>query len=304
MSLPPFAGCREHQGYRGTVSTEIQDRPRRTYVDGLAFPEGPRWHDGRLWLSDIARRLVLAVDPSGRVEEVCRVDGHPSGLGWLPDGRLLVVSMQARQVLRLDPDGLAVHADLGAFVRTDLNDMVVDGDGWAYVTHFGYDITEEPVPTGILVVGPDGTATMQGDGLYRPNGCGITLAGDLVVAETRIHQVSALAVGADHSLSGRRVLGTLPENTWADGLCVDAEGGAWVGDPHGRHCFRLSASGQVTTVIDTAPWRAVACALGGPQRTTLFITLTAELGAFRDDPQDLSAHVDAVEVDVPGAGWP
>ena len=283
----------------------VQDRRRKTYVDGLAFPEGPRWHDGRLWLSDIARRLVLAVDPSGEVEEICQVDGHPSGLGWLPDGRLLVVSMQRRQILRLDPDGLQVHADVGALVRADINDMVVDGDGWAYVTNFGYDIaTEEPVATGILVVAPDSTATMQGDGLYRPNGCGITLTGELVVAETRIHQVSALTIGDDHSLTGRRLVGTLPEDTWADGLCVDAEGGAWVGDPHGCHCFRLSPSGEVTSVVDTSPWRAVACALGGLARTTLFITLTAELGAFRDGPPDLSAHVDTIEVDVPGAGWP
>jgi hypothetical protein len=216
-------------------------------------------------LSDIARRLVLAVDPSGQVAEICRVDGHPSGLGWRPDGRLLVVAMRDRQVLRLDPDGLAVHADLGALVLTDLNDMVVDGDGWAYVTNFGYDITtEEPAPTGILVVDPDGVATMQGDGLYRPNGCGITLAGALVVAATRTHQVSAPAVGAVPSLTGpaRRGTSRKPGPT----ACASTRRRA-CGRPHGRHGFRLSVR-QVTTVIDTAV-AGRACALGGPQRSTL-----------------------------------
>jgi sugar lactone lactonase YvrE len=284
----------------------VGDRPRTTYARGLAFPEGPRWHDGRLWLSDIARSVVVAVEPSGDVEEICRVDGHPSGLGWLPNGRLLVVSMQRRQVLRLDPDGLRVHADVGSLVRADINDMVVDGDGWAYVTNFGYDaVAEEPVPTGIVVVAPDGTATMEGGGLLRPNGCGITLAGELVVAETRVHQVSALVVGGDHSLGARRLMGTLPDGTWADGLCVDAEGAAWVADPEGCHCYRMTTSGQITEVIDTSPWRAVACALGGPARRTLLITL-APVGspAFPEGPPDLTARVDAVEVEVPGAGWP
>src|ERR1700716_3115639 len=116
---------------------------RETFVAGLGLPEAPGWHDGRLWLSDIGRGLVLAVDGAGGVDEICEVDGRPSGLGWLPDGRLLVVSMRRRQLPRLDPGGLAVHADLASLARADLNDMVVDGDGWAFVTNFGYDADAE-----------------------------------------------------------------------------------------------------------------------------------------------------------------
>jgi sugar lactone lactonase YvrE len=287
-------------------ASSAADYGRETFVSGLGFPEAPRWHDRRLWLSDIQRGLVLAVDGTGAVEEICEVDGRPSGLGWLPDGRLLVVSMHLRQVLRLDPGGLVVHADLASLVRADLNDMVVDADGWAFVTNFGYDAnSEEPTPTGVIAVSPDGHAGLQGEGLYRPNGCAIRANGDrLVVAETRVHRLTAFDLSEDRLLSNARVIATLPRGTWADGICLDAKDCAWVADPKASHCFRVSPTGEVLTVIDTGPWRSVACVLGGPQRRTLYVTLARELRPFGHDNPALMSRIDAIEVDVPGAGWP
>ncbi|MGH2685112.1 MAG: SMP-30/gluconolactonase/LRE family protein, partial [Actinomycetota bacterium] len=117
---------------------------RRVVLDGLGFAEGPRWHDGRLWFSDMATGWVNAVDPEGRVEPIVEVPGRPSGLGWLPDGDLLVVSMAGRRLLRYDGAALHPHAEMGELVAADCNDMVVDGVGRAYVGNAGFDLREQP----------------------------------------------------------------------------------------------------------------------------------------------------------------
>ncbi len=111
----------------------------QTVLDGLSFGEGPRWHDGRLWFSDFHTHRVQAMDEDGKAETIVEVPKRPSGLGWLPDGRLLVVSMQDRRLMRLDPGGLVEHADLSGVATFDCNDMVVDGHGRAYVGNFGFD---------------------------------------------------------------------------------------------------------------------------------------------------------------------
>lgn len=254
----------------------------------------------------MARGMVCRLGPDGAVEVVCRVPGRPSGLGWLPDGRLLVVSMHERAVYRLDPDGLRVHADLASLVPANLNDMVVRVDGTAYVSGFGYDaeVGEPRVPTGMVMVRPDGSAQMQPGELFRPNGCAITPDGRrLLVAETRLHRISAQPIGRDGRLGPREDVAMLPSGSWADGLCLDAEGAVWVADPKGRRVFRVSADGRIDRAIDFGEQAPVACILGGQGRRTLFVTLgpIRPMHEAEDDPQ---SRIEAFEVDVPGAGSP
>ena len=277
---------------------------RRLLIDGLGFPEAPRWHEGRLWLSDIAKQQVLAVTLDGDVEVICEVAGAPSGLGWLPDGRLLVVSMHDRAVLRLDPGGLAIHADLHHLVSADLNDMVVDSNGRAYVSNFGYDATtEEPAPTGIVCIQPDGSSRMLGSELLRPNGMALSADGrTFVVAETRVHRLTAFDVVDGGALDHPRPFGDLGSGSWADGVCIDAEGGMWVGDPRRSRCVRVMEGHGVTEAVATdVP--AIACALGGADRRTLFVT-EAPVRPMTEGARDPQGRVEYLHVPVAGAGWP
>jgi sugar lactone lactonase YvrE len=279
-------------------------RDRRILVEGLGFPEGPRWHEERLWLSDIAKRQVIAVSLDGQVEVICEVAGSPSGLGWLPDGRMLVVSMHDRVVLRLENAALVLHANLNHLVRADLNDMVVDGAGRAYVSNFGYDpASEEISATGILLVRPDGSAEMLADGLFRPNGMAITADGEtLVVAETRVHRLTAFDIGADGSVGRPWTFADLGSGSWADGICMDERSGVWVGDPRKSRCVRVVKGVGITDEIQTEV-PAVACALGGPARRTLFLA-EAPVRPMEEGARDPQGRVESFEVDVPGAGWP
>ena len=272
-------------------------------LDGLRFPEGPRSHEGRLWLSDMHAQEVLAVDMAGRLERIAHVPQDPSGLGWLPDGRLLVVSMRDRRLLRLDPDGLAEVADLSALARHHCNDMVVDARGRAYVGNFGFDLNggETPVPTNLVRVDPDGSAHVAAEELRFPNGSVITPDGaTLVVGETFGGCLTAFDVAEDGSLSGRREWARL-EAAVPDGICLDEEGGIWVASPVSQEVLRVREGGEVTRRV-TVEHQAYACMLGGPARRHLFVC-TAE----SHDPAktDLRAgRIEVVEVDVPGAGLP
>jgi hypothetical protein len=186
-------------------------RTLTTLLEGGSFFEGPRWQDGRWWVSDFYRGLVQAVDPDGRAEEVMQVPEAPSGLGWLPDGSLLVVSMANRRVLRRSPDGeVTVHADLADRVEFALNDMVVDAQGRAYVGNFGFDLMNGgfPATTSLFRVDPDGSVTEVADGMMFPNGSVITPdGGTLIVGETGAGRYSAFTIAEDGSLSDRRVVG-------------------------------------------------------------------------------------------------
>jgi sugar lactone lactonase YvrE len=291
--------------------------PDTTVVrDGLRFAEGPRWHDGRLWFSDFYDHVVLAMDPGGGTERVCAVDGQPSGLGWLPDGRLLVVSMLDRRVLRREPDGtLAVHADLWDLVPFHCNDMVVDGAGRAWVGNFGFDLhaytreraagvrREGGAPTTVLVrVDPDGTSAIVAGDLRFPNGAVVSADGrTLIVAESLGRRLTAFEIAEDGSLGGRRVwadLGTRPP----DGICLDAGGGVWVADPTAPVCVRYAEGGEILDEVRTSQ-PCIACALGGDDRRTLYC-----LTAPTSDPDVVSgqrlARVESVAVAVAGAGWP
>jgi sugar lactone lactonase YvrE len=280
----------------------------RPVVSGIGFGEGPRWHEGALWFSDLARdRICRVVDrPGAEVEVVAEVPGTPSGLGWLPDGTLLAVSMHGRAVYRVDADGPRLHADLRGVVPADLNDMVVAQDGTAYVTGFGYDDAKgEPrAATGVCLVRPDGTVELQQGELWRPNGVAVSADGArLVVAETRLHRISVQDIGPDGRLGPRADLAHLPSGTWADGLCLDAEGAVWVADPKGHGLFRLRADGEPDRRVDFGTESPVACVFGGPERRTLYVTVgpVRPMAEARADPR---GRIVALEMDVPGAGRP
>jgi sugar lactone lactonase YvrE len=245
-------------------------------VGDIDFGEGPRWHDGRLWYSDFFQGGVFAVDGSGARERVCDVPGQPSGLGWLPDGRMLVVSMREDRVYRREPDGaLVVHAELGD-VATHCNDMVVAVDGTAYVGHFGFEFfgREEFERTNASIVGvrPDGTVWVAADDVAFPNGCVITADGTtLLVGETVGQRYVAFPIAPDAMLRAdrRRVWAAVP-GTAPDGCTLDAGGGVWFADASAGRVWRVVEGGEITDTIET-PMRAFACALGGDDGRTLFV---------------------------------
>jgi sugar lactone lactonase YvrE len=280
-------------------------RRREVVLGGLGFAEGPRWHDGRLWFSDMGAAAVMAVDLDGRAEVVLEVPSRPSGLGWLPDGRLLVVSMGDRRVLRREDDGsLVEHADLAGLASFDCNDMVVDGRGRAYVGNAGFDLSVRPLqvrPAEIVLVTPEGDARVVDDEVVFPNGSVVTPDGStLVVAETFGQRLTAFAIADDGSLFDRRVFAPLDGHA-PDGICLDAEGAVWVADATGSACLRVREGGGVVDRVETERG-CFACMLGGPDRRTLFL-LTAE-GFAGAAIRRRTAAIESVDVEVPGAGWP
>ena len=211
-------------------------------ADGFCFTEGPRWHEGRLWFSDMHDGWVCALTPNGQLERIARVEHEPSGLGWLPDGRLLVVSMQDRRLIRREMDGTFVaHADLGELATFHCNDMVVDGKGRAWVGNFGFDLHGGAAPTATVLirVDPDGSVHCAAANVMFPNGCVITPDGaTLIVAETFGACLTAFDISSDGALSNRRSWAQLPEGAVPDGICLDAEG-IWVASPTTNECLRL-----------------------------------------------------------------
>src|SRR5262249_55560110 len=232
------------------------------------------------------------------------VPGQPSGLGWLPDGRLLVVSMTDRRLLRLDPSGLSVVADLSDVATFHCNDMVVDRQGRAYIGNFGSDFEGggAPRPAVLALVLPDGTVRVAAEELAFPNGTVLTADGrTLIVGESFGARLTAFDVAADGSLSRRRVWAAL-EGAVPDGICLDAENAVWVASPLSKEVLRVREGGDVVERVSTAA-QAIACMLGGPERRTLFV-LTARALNREACRTQRSARIEMVEVDVPGAGLP
>lgn len=277
----------------------------RTLVDGLTFPEGPRWHDGRLWFSDFYSHRVLAVDLDGHLEVICEVPQQPSGLGWDQQGRLLVVSMLDRRLLRLQDDGtLDVVAELGAWASGPCNDMVVDAQGRAYVGNFGFDRHqgESERTTVLLRVDPDGAVSVVDDEVFFPNGAVITPDGStLIVGETWRQQLTAWTIAADGSLSDKRCWADTSPH-WPDGICLDAEGAVWVADPRGNATVRVLEGGAIAETISTEPRGSFAAMLGGDDGRTLFILTNSISGPEAAQRKD--GRIEIVEVDVPRAGRP
>jgi sugar lactone lactonase YvrE len=270
-------------------------------LDGLVFPEGPRWHDGKLWFSDMHAHWVMTVDLAGKAERVVEVPQRPSGLGWLPDGRLLVVSMQDRRLLVLEGGSLRQHADLTGLTTGDINDMVVDAHGRAYIGNFGGELSS-PQPTTLVMVAPDGKASIVAEDLVFPNGTVITPDDrTLIVAESFASRLTAFDISADGSLSGRRVWAELGDAV-PDGICLDAEGAVWVACPFTSEFRRVREGGEVVDRVNPGRF-AVACMLGGEDRRTLFC-LTAETTAEQLARGESKGWIETVRVEVPGAGWP
>ncbi len=273
-------------------------------LDGLDFGEGPRWRDGQLWYSDFFQHRVYTVTADGRRETVLDLgDEQPSGLGWLPDGDLLIVGMLGRRILRYDGTGVRVHAELGHIATSHCNDMVVDHQGNAYVGNFGFDYGagQASVGAALALVRPDGSTLAVAEDLQFPNGAVITPDGTtLVVGETFGSRYTAFTIGVDGTLSDRRIWAEVP-GRMPDGCCLDTAGGIWFADAIRSEVIRVVEGGEITDAIEV-PQRAFACMLGGDEGTTLFV-ITAP-----SDPQGgLSpgqGAVWSVEVDSQHAGLP
>jgi len=287
----------------------------RVVIDNLGFPEDPRWRDGALWFSDMDQKAVLRREHSGQVTTVLAVDGIPSGLGWLPNGKLLVVSMSDRRLLQLEPSGVSEAADLSALASFRCNDMVVDDLGRAYIGTFGFDFeAQRPFAPGeIILVPPRGSPQIAADGLAFPNGMAITPdKKTLIVSETLGERLTAFEIAADGTLGKRRVWAHLAGMT-PDGISLDSEGAVWVASPVSSAVFRIQEGGKILAKAEVAN-QAYACRLGGPGGRTLYIATSYHLPslfALRGLPapakkagQRPPGRIEAIDVEVPGAGFP
>lgn len=297
-------------------------RQLQTLLTGGDFFEGPRWRRGRWWVSDFYQQAVYSVTPDGEAEKVLDVPEQPSGLGWLPDGSLLVVSMRDRRLLRRWPDGqVTTHADLSDHAPWHCNDMVVDAHGRAWVGNFGFDMMggADPVTTCLLRVDPDGTVTQVADGLAFPNGAVITPDGStLIIGETLAGRLTAFTIRQGGTLADRRVhaqfspappLTTVKEMSAAltfapDGCCLDAKEHIWVADGLGGGCLRIAPGGEIAETIDAPTGQRIfACMLGGSDGRTLLLCCAPDSSERRRRGAG-EASLMTCDVDTPHAGYP
>jgi sugar lactone lactonase YvrE len=273
------------------------------FARGLDFGEGPRWHDGRLWVSDFFAHRVLSFGATGDRRVEVELDDQPSGLGWLPSGELLLVAMVSRQVRRVDREGrVRLHADLSTIATGICNDMVVDGRGNAYVGNFGFDTGSSPRAADLALVRPDGASEVAATDLRFPNGSVITPDGrTLIVGESMGRRYTAFTIAEDGTLGQRRTWADLPGKL-PDGCALDADGAIWMADAGGAGCFRVAEGGTVLDEV-TASQPIFACALGGPDRATLYLVTAPEFGEEPCAGKGLGT-IEVVDVDVPGSGWP
>jgi sugar lactone lactonase YvrE len=300
----------------------MAERELSTLLEGGAFFEGPRWRDGRWWVSDFYRGTVSTVTPGGAEEIVLEVPEQPSGLGWMPDGSLLVVSRKDFRVLRRTPDGeVTEHVDLSGMAQGHLNDMVVDAQGRAYVGNFGFDLMSgaDPSSTDLIRVEPDGAVSVAAGDLWFPNGMVITPdGGTLIVGETVAARYTQFSIAEDGSLGDRTVWGqmepepsfdsfeqTLAELKFApDGCALDAEGCIWSADAVGGRVARLAPGGEVVEVVQGPEGLGVfACMLGGEDGRTLLICAAPDFLEHRRMGKREAVLLTAT-VDVPHAGLP
>jgi sugar lactone lactonase YvrE len=277
------------------------------FARDFGFLDGLRWHDDALWMSDFTRSEVVRVTLDGAREIVAKVPGEPSGLGFLPNGAMLVVSQQEQRILRLGGDGrLAEHADLRSVARRNANDMIVRRDGTAYVGSFGFlpAAGEAPQAISLARVSPTGEVSIAAPDLMFPNGC--VLSADeriLYVAETFAHRVTAFDVTADGSLANRRVWAQLGDDAAPDGMCLDSEGAIWMGTVQGERFLRVAEGGEILAVIPTPGQWAISCVFGGEDRETLFCA-TAQTTLSELMQGSSSAAIYQLKPGVRGAGAP
>ncbi len=299
---------------------------------GLYFGEGPRWHDGKLWFSDFYSHKVMTLDENNLLETVCEVPNQPSGLGWLPNGDLLIVSMLDRKILRYSNGQISVHADLSEYVTHKCNDMVVSKDGTAYVGNFGMeDAGENLNSTHLMIVKSDGSALKGPDKILFPNGTVITEDGKkLIVAETLGAKLTSFDIDENGELTNRKLwartsplfslliirflsalgfdLSKVDFSKYSrnlhvpDGICLDEKDGIWIASPTSNAVVRIEKGGRITDTIKT-PKGAFACILGGKERKTLYVILSNS-----SDPEEAQlspeGEIHSIEVDIPGTGKP
>ena len=290
-------------------------RATRVLAEGIYFGEGPRWRGGRLWFSDFYARAVKSVSLAGDLRTEFEIDDRPSGLGWMPDGSLLVVSMTKRQVLRRSKDGkMSLHADLGGIAGFHCNDMVVDAVGRAYVGNFGFDLDAQMETRGVqsviadhptaklACVLPDGTVRVAASDVHFPNGTVITPDGKtLIIGETLGSRLTAFDIDADGVLTNRRVWADLSPRV-PDGIALDANGNIWIANPIAPECALIERGGKVREVIDTGQ-PCYACMLGGDDGRTLFM-LTAQTSIAHEAAAAPKGKLLIATVDAAHAGLP
>jgi sugar lactone lactonase YvrE len=280
-----------------TVQTDI-------LVDDLRFPEGCRWHDGRLWFSDMHSGVVYSADADGGdLRTVMTIDDRPSGMDWLPDGSVVVSGMLTRKVYRAAPGGeVSVYADLSEATPYPINDLIRLPSGQLVVGGFGYDLyVVEPVaaPGPLFGVREDGTWTVLADDLVFPNGMVLLSTGELIVAETFGGRLTAYDVDGAGVLSNKRVWAELPEGATPDGLCVDSADGVWVSSIVQQEFLRVTAGGTVTETIALGDRLAVDCVLGGADGRTLYLA-TANSWA-PEETEVRAGRIERVRTTTPGA---
>ncbi len=273
--------------------------------NGGRYLEGPRWHNGRLWFVDCMERTLLSLAPSGKCEVHAKFeDDTPCGLGVLPDGRIVVLTMFRKRLMVYADGRLSLYADLTGIATGTIDDMIVDGLGRAYVGDLGFDLPPPPdrgAVGRIILVMPDGAIRVVADSLRFPNGIAVSADNSrLVVAEMDGECLAEYDIEADGGLSSRRRFGSMKA---PDGICLDHQGAVWVASFDEDAFIRVDRGGRELQRIEVPGRRAIACVLGGPERRTLFcLSATTSYEELRQ--RKSSAHIDVAEVEIPGAGYP
>jgi sugar lactone lactonase YvrE len=275
-----------------------------TLLSGLAFPESPRWHDGRLWFSDWVAHQMIAVDATGTSEVIAEVDAFPFSIDWLPDGPMLITA--GRELLRLEPDGsLTRHADLGGLTEHGLNEIVIDARGNVYVNGAGFDLMGggEPHPGMVILLRPDGSLERAADGIAFPNGMAVTPDGStLIVADSYGKELLGFDIAADGTLANRRTWADLGDGV-PDGICLDAEGTVWYADVPNRRCVRVAEGGEALATVELDRG-CFACMLGGTDGRTLFVMAQEWAGPEAIGGGPRTGQVVTVEAPASHAGYP
>lgn len=248
------------------------------FASGHQFLEALRWHDGKLWASDFFSKQVLTFGPDGSTSAVAEIPGAPSGIGFLDDGSTLVVSQKDALIQRISSDGTVdTYADFSGLAGGIANDLLVTSAGHAYAGNFGFALGEEdPKPTNLAHIDPQGTVRRVDGDVTFPNGMGVTADGTLLVAETFPHRISAFDIESDGGLSNHRVWAQLGDAYHPDGIAIDADGGVWFGNAltlgEDSGFYRVVEGGEITDKVPVAGSWAVACAFGGDDLDTLYMS--------------------------------
>jgi sugar lactone lactonase YvrE len=272
----------------------------KVLLSDLEFPEAPRWRNGKLFVSDFIGKRVIRVDNKGKSETIVKMQDSPSGLGFLDDGRMLIVSMQKRHLMCLDPEGLKIHADLNKFTEYNCNDCVTDTYGRTYIGNWGTKSLESPPePTCIILVTKEGDSRIVAENLVFPNGCIVTPdCKTFIVAETFGSRLTAFDIESSGNLINRRIWAEFKDFT-PDGICLDEEGAIWVANPSKAEVLRVMEGGEIVSTIKVKNTNVYACTLGGDDGRTLFLCTSQFLAGKRS-----SGRIEFLKVDVPGVEIP